>query len=305
MKFENLIKEKVDELFSLINQPLIQNYYIKNSQNWDALCASLHIIKDLQRPKNEYYSLESINHLEVIGIMQVLYMEQDSIWTLTNAIKETSNSKFLLPEYENVRRIRNQAFGHPSDKAAGKVKTRHFFDIENSEMQFIKHIYWGNIEGISSERFSVTDLVMENSKATLSYLELIIQVFKAKFDDIMNGYKIRFEELFKDVNYIFEKILTKENDKLAIDLYPIIDDDIAKVKIGLNERNMLYEFEKRLNVLEFLSDKLKLLFYSYTYTDIEFYTYASTLFRNIKELHKELIGIDKLFADDRIVDECG
>jgi hypothetical protein len=88
MEVEAQIQGKVNRFFAWINYPIIQNYYIKDLQNWDALCASLHILNDLQRPKNEYYSLETVNYLEVIGIMQTLYIEQDSMQTLKNALLE-------------------------------------------------------------------------------------------------------------------------------------------------------------------------------------------------------------------------
>ncbi|GAA3651804.1 hypothetical protein [Flavivirga jejuensis] len=295
MILEEEIETQISLFFDLINHPQVQNYYIKDLENWDALCASLHIISDLQRPKKEYYSLKSINYLETIGIIQTIYIEQDSVNTLKYAITEQNNKGFSLSEYKKIRNIRNKVFGHPSEKRTGKIKTRHFFDIKNSEKQIVKHIFWGTEAEIESENFTISDLITSNSKITLTYLEEIGKELKLKFEKIMANYNIKFESLFKSGTYIFEKLLTKENDRITIETYHSIDEDIEKVKQGLKERDILEEYEQQIGVLEFLSTKLKNLFGNQTYKNIEFYTYASVLRDKITELTKELKEVDKIF----------
>ena len=82
---------------------------------------------------------------------------------------------------------------------------------------------------------------------------------------------------------------------MAINPYEeTINQEIEKVKNGLIERNIYADFEREIQVLQFLSEKLKALFYQQTYKDIEFYTYASTLYDNIIKISKELKGIDKI-----------
>ena len=296
MILEKEIKVRISRFFDLINLPQIQNHYIKDLENWDALCASLHIISDLQRPKEEYHSLKKINYLETIGVIQTIYMEQDSVETLKFAIIEQNKQRgFSLSNYKEIRNIRNQVFGHPSEKRAGKIKTRHFFDIEDSEKEIVKHIFWGTEAEIESENFTISDLISNNSKITLTYLEEIGKEIKLKFEKIMDNYNIKFEPLFKSATYTFEKLLTKENDRITIDTYHSIDEDIEKVKQGLKERAILEEYEQKIGVLEFLSKKLKRQFGNQTYKDIEFYTYASTLRDKISELTKELKEVDNIF----------
>lgn len=295
MEIEIQIKNKVHQFFDWINRPVIQNYYIKDLQNWDALCASLHLLNDLQRPKSEYNALKSINYLEAIGIMQTIYIEQDSIQTLRNALLESKYDGFKLNNYDKIRDTRNKVFGHPSDKKTGTIKTRHFFDIIDKKEQRIKHLYWGTIKEIDSEEFKINELVLENSQVTFDYLKEIENKFKEKFKEIMAKYTVQFDTIFKGANYTFEKLLTKENDDVVIEPYEdTIDKEIEKVKMGLRERNLFEDFKIEIEVLEFLSAKLKPLFYKQTYKDIEFYTYAATLIDNIRKLEKELKNIDKL-----------
>lgn len=299
MEVENQIIEKVSQFFDWINLPIVQNYYIKDLQNWDALCASLHILNDLQRPKKEYFDLKAINHLEAIGIVQKLYIEQDTMQTLQNTILENKYDGFKLNKYDKVRDTRNKVFGHPSDKSQKKpikIKTRHFFDIKDSEKQIIKHLYWGTEKEIESEDLIILNLVIENSEATLAYLQEIEKDCKIKFKKIMDNYTVKFDDIFKGASYTFEKLLTKENDSFVINPYGgTIDKEIEKVKKGLIERNICNDcLEREIEVLEFLSSKLRTLFYKQTHKDIEFYTYASTLSYNIRKITKELKVIDKL-----------
>lgn len=295
MQIENQIKSIVSLFFDRINRPIVQNYYIKDLQNWDALCASLNILKDLKRSKDEYYTLESINHLEAIGIMQTIYIEQDTVQTLRNALLEEDYNGFKLNNYNKIREIRNKVFGHPSNKKSGSIKTRHFFDIKDHNQQVIKHLYWGSVKEIESEEFSIPDLVFENSKITFAYLEDLEKYFTNKFNEIMAKYTVNFNSIFKGAEYTFSKLLTKENDEFVITPYEkTIDEEIKRVKVGLKERNLFEIYEFELQVLEFLSAKLKALFFKQTYKDVEFYTYASSLSNRIRQLKQELKEIDKI-----------
>lgn len=293
MLLELEIKKRIDYFFDIINHPIVQNYFISDNKNWDALCASLHIIHDLQRAKEEYQSLSSINYLESIGIFQTIYIEQDSVKTLMFAIKE-QEGRFNLEDYEEIRNIRNEIFGHPSDKG-WNVKTRHFFDIIDKNKQKIKHIFWSEDNSIKSGCYVISDLIEENSRITLGYLQKIEIELKQKLDKIMESYTIDFKELFNGYSYTMGKILTKENDELAISLFDSIIEDISKVKVGLIERKIYEEFKVDYEIIEFFSTKLKMLFGEQNCNDIEFYAYASTLRHNIDVFKIELDKIDSVF----------
>ena len=280
--------------FDWINNPIVENYYIKDIQNWDAICASLHILKDLQRPKDEYFALGSINHLEAIGIMQVLFIEQDSVQTLKNAVSEKKFDGFKLNKYDAVRTTRNDSFGHPTDRGYKNSKTRHFFDIIDEKEQIVKHLFWGTEKEIESDKFVISDLVRENSETTLAYLSEIEEEIKNKFQNVMKVFKVKFDGFSQGVSHAFSKLLTKANDLSAIDLFNNVDQEIVRIKSGLLERNLFQdEYKRDIEVLEFLSGKLKPLLNSQTKDDIEFYTYVSTMNKNLRELSGKLRELDK------------
>ncbi len=55
-EIEKNIEEHVNWFFNKINISIIENYYIENLQNWDALCASLTILNDLQSNSSSSYT---------------------------------------------------------------------------------------------------------------------------------------------------------------------------------------------------------------------------------------------------------
>jgi len=297
VKDEDHIKQLIDWFFEKINMPLIENIYINDLQNWDALCSSLTIINDLQRTKTEYHSLTKINHLEVIGVMQTLYIEQDCMLTLKNAILKTKETA-ALADYKPIRELRNEAFGHPSAKGrkAG-MYSRHFFDIVDANEQHLKIINWENTGSITSGRFKLSDKVKENSAVTLKYLKELTDVFKDTITTQMSNYKIKAADLFNHTSYVFGKLLTKENDPIAIGSYQhSVDEEITKAKEALIERNVFDDdFKRQIEVAEFFSTKLKLLFNQQTHKDTEFYAYASTLRQNLSELKKAIKDLENVF----------
>ncbi len=288
------IQKIVSWFFDKINNPIIESFYIDNSQNWDAICSSLTILNDLQRPKKEYYCLKKINHLEAIGIMQTIYIEQDCMLTLQNAILEQTKKEHLT-SYTSIRSIRNEAFGHPSEKKKNKQFSRHFFDIADSEKQILKIIDWETTGKIESYHFDLTETVKKNSKITNDYLEDIKIKFITKIKNKLTEFKINVSDLFSGANYIFEKLLTKHNDRIVIDTYFTIDEDLEKAKEGLLERQIFDNCKKEFETLVFFSTKLKPLFYIQTYADIEFYAYAITLRQGIANFKKSLKDIDEIF----------
>jgi hypothetical protein len=285
MSDETKIQELTGWFFDQINVPIIEGLYIHNEMVWDALCASLTILGGLQRAKSEYRLLTKINHLEAIGIMQTIYIEQDCMLNLKNALLGT-NENNPLANYKTIRGLRNEAFGHPSERKKKGVFSRHFFDIKDDTKQLIKIINWEGSGDINSAHISLPKVVEENSKISINYLIDLKQAFIIKIQTQMNSYQIKLTDLFKGANYTFEKLLSKQHDRIVIDTYYGIEDDIEKAIEGLTERKLIELYQRDIDVIMFFSDKLKALFNIQTYLDIEFYSYAISLRREINALKK-------------------
>lgn len=332
IEVEQKIVKKVDLFYKLINNDIIKNYYIQDLQNWDAICASLRILSDLQVPKNEYYALKEINYLQTIGIIQTIYIEQDTINTLYYSLKlieeknqkseEKKDEEKFNSGYNDIRYLRNKIFGHPSDnsKNPGGIITRHFFKIYNKNTQEIIHTTWGaekeiefnitenqiqrcdedkNLED-NKKRIFISELVNKNSEITYKYSINIENKFKEKLSKIMENYKINFQEIKKKSNNYFSKLTEKENYYYTDLEYDRVSKDdinnlITEINEGLNERNLFNEDKYKLefNVIKFFSSKLIPLMGEKNHNDIEFYSYASTLYQKIRDLIQNILDEQK------------
>ncbi len=291
MTNESQIQTLTGWFFDRINIPIIEGLYIHDAMVWDALCASLTILGDLQRAKFEYLELQSINHLEAIGIMQAIYIEQDCMLNLQNALLG-KNDKSALADYKRIRDLRNEAFGHPSERKKKGTFSRHFFDIVDKDRQLIKIINWESDGDINSAHIALPQIVKENSKITINYLQNLKQDFITKINLQMKSYQTDLTGLFQGANYIFEKLLSKKHDRVVIDTFYHIDEDIEKAIQGLTERKLLEIYQRDIDVIKFFSDKLKPLFNIQTYEDTEFYAYAISLRRELNSLRKSFKNIE-------------
>jgi hypothetical protein len=226
--------------------------------------------------------------------MQTIYIEQDCVLTLQNAFLERYEKKYLT-NHAIIRNIRNEAFGHPSEKKKNKQFSRHFFDIADSEKQVLKIINWKITGKIESYHFNLTETVKKNSKITNDYLEDIKIKFITKIKTKLTEFKIKVSDLFSGAKYIFEKLLTKYNDRIVLDTYFTIDEDLVKAKEALIERQIFDNYKKEFETLVFFSKKLKPLLYIQTFDDIEFYAYAITLRQGIERFKKSLRDSDEIF----------
>ncbi|WP_428331610.1 hypothetical protein [Mucilaginibacter sp.] len=295
MTAEEEIQKLTGWFFDRINTPVIEGLYIGDAMVWDTLCASLTNLNDLQRAKTEYAALGSVNHLEAIGIMQAIYIEQDCTFNLYAALFGTK-IKPHESKYSAIRELRNQAFGHPSELGRKGVFSQHFFDITDRPRQLIKIINWECSGDINSAHISLQKIVADNSAITILYLKDAQTDFITKINQQMKAYQIQLGGLFSGASYTFSKLLTKENGRVVIDTYDSIEQDLAAAVTGLAERKLLDDYQRDIDVIRFLSARLQLLFGVQTHRDIEFYAYAVSLRRLIEEFRKSLAEIDPVLV---------
>lgn len=97
---------------------------------WNKLCASMDVIGDTQIAINSYFSLpnfkaESGGYLFLYGLLQALFLQQDAISHLSEALFDRPISwKTEYPDIYKVRELRNDSIGHPTKR--GKDDSFHF-----------------------------------------------------------------------------------------------------------------------------------------------------------------------------------
>ena len=110
----------------LVNSYPRQAELLKDSRNWQRLCSSMDTIEDVEEAIHEYqrlpeYSDIGSGYLYLYGLFQTLYVQQNAVRSLSKALlKKDINFKKEYPNIFKVREIRDDIFGHPTDRDGDK-----------------------------------------------------------------------------------------------------------------------------------------------------------------------------------------
>lgn len=110
----------------LVNSYPRQTELLKDSRNWQRLCSSMDTIEDVEEAIHEYMGLPEFSdigsgYLYLYGLFQTLYVQQNAVRSLSKALlKENINFKKEYPNVYKVREIRDDIFGHPTDRDGDK-----------------------------------------------------------------------------------------------------------------------------------------------------------------------------------------
>lgn len=104
----------------IVNDPRRRHGLLQNRQEWLRLCSAMDAIGDTQEAVRAYLD-EPINkdeskgrsYINVYGILQVLYVQQDAAKTLASCLNLTLE---WPEELEPIRETRNDSIGHPTGR---------------------------------------------------------------------------------------------------------------------------------------------------------------------------------------------
>lgn len=176
------IEEYVNEIFDLVDIFTLDNkeakeYLLlfdkfifdfnkskKNKVNTDQIWGPLHILLLIQNAKKKYLKLDIIDDLSLIGLLQTLYIEQDSLSLFAFSIgyiDQRNKFETDIADFKEIRYLRNEAFGHPSTTDRNTV---HLFKILDSKKQsFEVHNWEKNNKMFSNEIFCLLDIFKKHN----------------------------------------------------------------------------------------------------------------------------------------------
>ena len=122
------ISELEKEIRSKINTPWKQNALLQDPAVWEMLCSCLDTIGDTDVALDAYQELEwpqedGTRYIVVYGVLQVLFVQQDAVANLADALDITYEPNPMLKE---IREVRNDSTGHPTKRGYGDGKKFNF-----------------------------------------------------------------------------------------------------------------------------------------------------------------------------------
>lgn len=301
------------EIREYINAQRKINLLLKDKFGWNKLCSSLDIIGDTELAIREYLEIDGTKndgekYLIVFGILQILFVQQDAVINLCEAL----DIPFALDqELSRIREIRNNSIGHPTKRGHGKGKSFNFI-----VRPYLGHagfslmtIYPEKESDTEFRNFDIHELIKIQNQAI--YGSLLEVANKLKEEEMEHRKKHRDNKLVnifpQTLHYHFEKMYgaTHRTERFEIGkinydlLLKVLDDFVAELKKrGIYEAYdwLKYDMELIDHPIEQLGKYYSLL--DERPCDKDAYIYVFFLEKQIKKIVEMAKEIDKEYDEE-------
>lgn len=122
------LRDLEKEIRGYINQPRKQHQLLGSPASWNMLCSCLDVVGDTQLALKAYHEADESSHagekyLMVFGVLQILFVQQDAVDHLCEALDIEYEA---APSLDIIREVRNDSVGHPTKCGRGKGKSYNF-----------------------------------------------------------------------------------------------------------------------------------------------------------------------------------
>lgn len=122
------IHELENQIRIYINNPRKQHVLLNDRAVWNKLCSSLDVIDDTELALDAYLQIkpsksEGETYLILYGVLQTLFVQQDAVTHLAEALDIPYTPAPIITE---IREIRNDSIGHPTKRGSGKGRAFNF-----------------------------------------------------------------------------------------------------------------------------------------------------------------------------------
>jgi len=114
------ISAALDEIRHFVNEPRKLHALLRNEATYYQVCSCLDVIEDTELAFQAYDSQPSgfaADYLLVYGLLQAMFMQQDAVRFLCEALGISTTP---IVELDTIREIRNAAVGHPTKRHDGR-----------------------------------------------------------------------------------------------------------------------------------------------------------------------------------------
>ncbi|MYA56890.1 hypothetical protein F4X88_11375 [Candidatus Poribacteria bacterium] len=245
------LNERISKIRDLINSSRKQNLLIRDSTLWYMLCSCMDTIGDTEEALESFLKLDTDssdkgrNYLRIYGALQALYVQQEAVKNLHEALKIPYTKDTAL---EKIRHIRIDAAGHPTNR--GNKKAFNFITrVTLSAQEFhLMTLYPAKSGGkaLNSKHvdISVPDLIATQKGVFEDVLNNVIETLKE--EEVEHRKKFADKKLadaFQHTTYpftkIFEAILSADSAHAQLVGYYVdqILKSVETFKAGLRERD--------------------------------------------------------------------
>jgi hypothetical protein len=158
----------------------------RHGLEWEMACACMDMIGDAQLAIDAFNRKpvsEGQRYLEVYGLFQAFFLQQDAIVNLAAALKLSEIKVFEDPDFTVVRPLRNRYFGHPSKHDWAKSTTYH--GLTRVTVTSDEITGWTYDPRFSTETISINASISKQAEGATRVLGRLRHELEAKREDFM------------------------------------------------------------------------------------------------------------------------
>jgi len=275
---------------------------LRDLKKRNQLCACLYTIWDSEVAISPYKKTKKVTYLEIYGILQTLFVQQDAVSNLSFSVFGSSiEFKCDYSKLYEIRERRNDIIGHPTNRR--NWESFHIIHRNSISPEWFEYVSY--LEDETPIRY----MDIRNAlKVQSEYLLIILKNMKKKLEKEQKVHKLKFKKnklasLSKIYHYHLGKLIDG-----VYSWYPLATQSLEsligsykKIKEGIVARyddiNALPWIENSVNKLDFLFSKISSYFDgSWICEQIEIYIFVEALGDELKLMEDMLKEIDEDFS---------
>lgn len=184
----NNVEQRDKKIRDLVNHPWKQQGLLDDRTKWNKLCASMDVIGDTQLAINYYFTLpnfsaENGGYLFLYGLLQALFLQQDAINHLSEALLDTTiNWRKEYPDIHLIRELRNDSIGHPTKR--GNNDSFHFiarYSVSKTRFNLMSH--YSKNSNTKFNDINLLDLRTKQEDSVLQILDNVIHLMEKEYNE--------------------------------------------------------------------------------------------------------------------------
>jgi hypothetical protein len=307
------IAELEHEIRDFINNPRKQYGLFQRAAAWNMLCSCLDFIGDIELAIAAYDRVsepeeDGAKYLFVYGILQTLFLQQDAVCNLCEALELDYRPD---PTLEKIREIRNDSIGHPTKRGGGQGRAFNFVSRSSlSKSGFELMTRYPDRQPPRFQNINIPSLIEAQQGILEKVLTEVLEKLKEEEVDHRAMFKSeRLQDSFPSVlHYYFEKLYESIHGSKPVEFgsmhVKLIAEAVESFKNQMDNRGILKVYDSvtySLDLLEYPIEQLSLYFTdqrSSSLNNKSAYVFAFFVEKHIDDLKSIAEELDKKYESE-------
>jgi len=198
-----------------VGDPRHQPRFMADDFGWHQLCTAMDTIQDTESAVSAYVDHTfpddtGERYLRTYGILQGLFLQQDALIELINAIRPVKNIRprdLLTNALIDVRGMRNKSVGHPTKLGRKAPFSTHAIVQHSMRKEGFELMSYPHQSGQIFQGVPVLDLIEKQRAETFRILSEVVEDLRAQEETHRAQFRgIKLMSVFDQTSYAFEKI---------------------------------------------------------------------------------------------------